>query len=66
MLNKFVYHDTDSLDCHWGELVFEVNMGFQDNYQFGFEDVCHGCAKKVQSINVDDFKKFFIEKFMER
>lgn len=64
MLNKYVYQETDSLDCHYGELVFETNMGFQGHYQFGFEDVCHGCAKKIQNIDVDDFKEFFIEKFM--
>ena len=65
MLNKYVYNDTDSLDCHWGELAFETTIGFKESYQFGFEDVCHECAKKIQNISVDDFKKFFIEKFMK-
>lgn len=65
MSNKYVCKDTDPLDYYWGEFSMEISIGFQDVYQLGFEDVCHECARKIQKINVDDFKMFFIEKFME-
>ena len=56
--------DTDPMDYRYGELDIEFSIGLQGYYMAEFEDVCHECAKKVQNIDMDDFKEFFVEKFM--
>ena len=65
MQNHTVMHDNDPDDYHYGEFAIETDIDMQGQYQFGFEDVCWGCAKKIKSIDINDFKKFFIEKFMK-
>ena len=56
--------DTDPMDYRYGELDIEFSIGLQGHYAVEFEDVCHECARKIQNIDTDDFKEFFVEKFM--
>ena len=56
--------DTDPMDYRYGELDVEFSIGLQGHYVAEFEDVCHECARKIQNIDMDDFKEFFVEKFM--
>ena len=62
--NKSVVIDTDPMDYRYGEFYIEFSIGLQGNYEAEFEDVCHECARKIQNIDMDDFKEFFVEKFM--
>ena len=62
--NKYVVRETDPADYYYGEFTIETSIEMQGHYQFGFEDICWGCAKKIKNIDSDDFKEFFIEKFM--
>ena len=65
MQNKDVTKETDPLDYYYGEFTIETNIDMQGNYQFDFGDVCWECAKKIRSIDIDNFAKLFIEKFMK-
>lgn len=65
MQNKMVCNGSDSLDCNYGEFTIETNINMQGHYELNFGDVCHGCAEKIKNIDIDDFQKFFIEKFMK-
>lgn len=61
MQDHMVATDNDPLDYRYGECKIESDIGFQGVYDIGFIDVCHECAKRIRNINVDDFKKLFIE-----
>lgn len=64
--NKSVMMETDPMDYRYGELDIEFSIGLQGYYEAEFEDVCHECARKIQNIDMDDFKEFFVEKFMRQ
>ena len=66
MQNKMVCNGSDPLDCNYGEFMIETNINMQGYYELNFGDVCHECAKKINNIDIDDFQKFFIEKFMRQ
>lgn len=64
MQNKTVVTDTDPMDYRYGEFNIQFGIGLQGHYESVFEDVCHECAMKIQNIDMDDFNKIFIEKFI--
>ena len=64
MQSKMVCNGSDPLDYNYGEFMIETNINMQGYHELNFGDVCHECAKKINNIDIDDFQKFFIEKFM--
>lgn len=65
MQDHTVMNDSDPDDYIYGEFKIELDIGFQGIYDAGFEEICNECAKRIREIDVDDFKDFFIEQFME-
>ena len=65
MQNYVVTNDNDPDNYCYGEFKIELDIGFQGIYDAGFNEICNECAKKIRNIDVDDFKEFFIEKFMD-
>lgn len=65
MQNKTVIMDTDPLDYRYGELDIEFSIGLQGHYVTEFEDVCHECARKIENIDMDDFKEAFVKRVHE-
>ena len=59
-----VMKDTDPLDYLYGECRICFDIGLQGIYEVGFDEICHECQKRIESIDIDDFHRILIENLM--
>ena len=64
MQNHDVIKDDDPLDYNYGECQIVFDIGLQGIYQVGFEEICHECKKRIESIDMDDFQEVLITNLM--